>query len=288
MTIALAQDRRVWAWGKNDMGELGLGDAIDRDEPTVIPGLTNVSAIAAGKDFACALIVNEVWCWGNNGHGQVTDPPSNAAWTPTRVFSGATKLALGPEHTCILGTDEHVWCWGREEDGRLGDGIPNTKQQRSTSVGDLAKVSAGGRTTCAVGNNGVVYCWGDNRYGGLGLDVVLSTLVPTQVPGIPAAIDVVVSAKRACARTTDGNVWCWGESDNTPVSNGNPENPQKPSLAADLTGSDQVELSPYTTCAVFGDLLRCRGGNSLGQLGNGTTTPSTTLVDVVLPCPPAL
>ena len=48
-TLALKQDGTVWAWGDNSSGQLGDGTTTHRTSPVQVPGLTGVSAIAAGR-----------------------------------------------------------------------------------------------------------------------------------------------------------------------------------------------------------------------------------------------
>ena len=54
-TVALKGDGTVWAWGRNESGQLGDGDTIMRVMPVQVSGLGGVTAIAAGKDHTVAL-----------------------------------------------------------------------------------------------------------------------------------------------------------------------------------------------------------------------------------------
>ena len=44
--MALKGDGTLWAWGRNDYGQLGDGTTIDKSTPVQVSGLTNVVAIA--------------------------------------------------------------------------------------------------------------------------------------------------------------------------------------------------------------------------------------------------
>jgi len=72
----------VKCWGKNNLGQLGLGDTINRgdnssemgDNLTVIDlGSGRIAtAIAAGNSHTCAILDNSsVKCWGGNAFGQL-------------------------------------------------------------------------------------------------------------------------------------------------------------------------------------------------------------------------
>jgi alpha-tubulin suppressor-like RCC1 family protein len=72
LSLGLAGDAGLWAWGQNFSGQLGLGDNADRPTPTQVPGLPPVRAIAAG--LAHTVVFDEngaVWAWGLNSFGQL-------------------------------------------------------------------------------------------------------------------------------------------------------------------------------------------------------------------------
>jgi alpha-tubulin suppressor-like RCC1 family protein len=86
--------RQLSCWGQNGSGQLGRMPS-NREPPGFIPGLVDVSAAALGGSHGCAIgrspqdsaTTYGIFCWGNNGAGQVSGAPSG---TPLP----ATKLAL--------------------------------------------------------------------------------------------------------------------------------------------------------------------------------------------------
>lgn len=63
--LALKEDGTVWAWGKNNLGQLGNGTYDDSEVPTKVNALNNVIAISANYDFNLALKADRtVWFWG--------------------------------------------------------------------------------------------------------------------------------------------------------------------------------------------------------------------------------
>lgn len=81
-SCALSEDGRVKCWGKNDHGQLGLGDASPRGAspgtmgpnlPAVDLGAGSAAAqLTCGRAHACALLGSGVLkCWGQNDHGQL-------------------------------------------------------------------------------------------------------------------------------------------------------------------------------------------------------------------------
>jgi len=73
-SLARAQDGTVWAWGRNDEGQLGDGSFQERNAPVQVSGLTGVEAIAAGGFHSLARTNDgTLWAWGWNANGQLGD-----------------------------------------------------------------------------------------------------------------------------------------------------------------------------------------------------------------------
>ena len=92
-SCALRSDTTVWCWGLNDKGQLGDTTTTNRTSPVQVtePGgtgtLTGVDSITAGAKFTCATKTDgTVWCWGENGNGQLGDGTTTDSSSPTRVF----------------------------------------------------------------------------------------------------------------------------------------------------------------------------------------------------------
>jgi serine/threonine-protein kinase len=72
---AVRPDGKVECWGKNQAGQVGLTDdttgaPIDPVyTPTVVGGLPECVAVAAGETTSCALCGGSIYCWGSNRRG---------------------------------------------------------------------------------------------------------------------------------------------------------------------------------------------------------------------------
>ena len=87
--LALRTDGTVWAWGANDWGQLGLGVAgwPPVDEPTHVPGLDDVHAIAAEADVSMAIRRDgRVWGWGRNSNGTLGDGTTRSRYVPVYLW----------------------------------------------------------------------------------------------------------------------------------------------------------------------------------------------------------
>jgi len=202
-TCALFDDDSIKCWGRNDGGQLGLGDNDNRGVgpgqmgdslPTVDlgPGRT-ARVVSAGGGHTCALINNySVTCWGDGswgrlGHGDMEDLGDEAGemgdFLPAvelGPFLGA-DVTLGNLFTCAQFDDASFKCWGINSYGQLGLGDATARGAVQTDMGEnLPLVDLGsGRTAkrleaaythnCAVLDDDSVKCWGGNESGQLGL-----------------------------------------------------------------------------------------------------------------------
>ena len=95
-TIVVTGDGRVWTWGRNNYGQLGLGSTDDaaggHPTPTVVTGLADIVAVAAGDYYSMALERDgAVWAWGYNADGQVGDGTQTDRATPVQVGVSTTS-----------------------------------------------------------------------------------------------------------------------------------------------------------------------------------------------------
>jgi hypothetical protein len=105
-TLARTMTGTVWAWGRNDHGQLGDGTRVQRPVPVQIARLTDVSSVAAGADHSVALHQDgTVGAWGGNGWGQLgTGGAGSDQLTPvqTRLLRGATQISAGRNFTLAV------------------------------------------------------------------------------------------------------------------------------------------------------------------------------------------
>jgi alpha-tubulin suppressor-like RCC1 family protein len=136
-TIALKSDGTVWGWGPNYSQQLG-GDDFFYTSPQPIPGLTSITAIAAGGSFNVALMEGGKVVslggnyWGQLGQGltpQASGDPDRQQMEigyPAPAFvksiSDIASISASFEHSAAIRNDGTVYTWGGGSDGELGDG----------------------------------------------------------------------------------------------------------------------------------------------------------------------
>ena len=220
---ALTADGAVWCWAYGAYGQLGNGSiAAAYDAPVEVHGLPPVASISAGGNSTCALDRSgKVWCWGENGRGQLGVGTTLGSATPVQVHGlglAATAISVGYDHACAILSDASAMCWGANASGQLGDGteierlVPAPVTAIASSGGPIATISAGNLHTCATTADGTAWCWGSNLRGELGDGTTTGSLPGVRVAGIGGtARQVVAGDTWTCALRTDGVVLCWGE-----------------------------------------------------------------------------
>ena len=283
-----------YCWGNGDFGQLGNFSFLDSVPAVVFGGHTFVE-LSAGGSHTCGRIADgTLYCWGANGFGQLGEGSTTDQQFPTAVSAppGVTFTAVtaGQGHTCALATGGAVYCWGRNADGQLGDSS-NTDRHTPTAVSvspglTFLTVSAGVGHSCAVGADTKTYCWGRNTSGQLGDGTKTARIVPTVVSGGLTFDLVSAGAFHTCARTGDHSLfYCWGSNGFGQLGDGTTSSRTAP-VVVNLLGGVPGSLGTVTagavhTCGLADQYLFCWGGNTSGELGDGTTNNSSLPVAVL-------
>jgi len=265
----------------------GLADPGALATPTV----DAASTVVMGAYHTCAITRSGgLRCWGYNDRGQLGDGSMISRSTPADVqglTTGITAVGVGRYHSCAITTVGGAKCWGNNSSGQLGDGTTIWQLHPVEVVGlgvTVAAVTVGHYHTCALTTAGGVKCWGSNGIGQLGDGTTTHRTTPVDVVGLGSGV-IAVSAgyNHTCALTSAGAVKCWGANGNGQLGDGSTTSSTAPVDVIDLsTGVTDIDAGDWHTCAVASSGgAKCWGSNSGGKLGGGTTTKSTTPVDVV-------
>ncbi|MEQ9098000.1 MAG: cadherin domain-containing protein [Imperialibacter sp.] len=105
--IALKSDGTLWAWGKNDQGQVGDGTTIDRDLPVQIG--TDTDWVAIGESFAIKED-GSLWAWGRNDYGELGTETTANLTTPTYIppIGMQFEITSGNESGAFSITDRGV------------------------------------------------------------------------------------------------------------------------------------------------------------------------------------
>ena len=131
---------KLWSWGKNNYGQLGLGDKVFRSSPSQVGSATDwtwVSGDYTGEIFLGAKDNGEIWTSGRNDTGLMGLESITSYCSPVQVGgpgnwqSGGHGLAQGTAHAITdakgNNTGGALWCLGGSgTSGVKGDGTTTT------------------------------------------------------------------------------------------------------------------------------------------------------------------
>ncbi len=245
-SVAIDKDNKLWVWGENTYGQLGL-----RNYDNYATSPINVTWNSGGNTFTpnrihilstgerhTAVLVRKsgessqeerfLYLTGDNTYGQLgfTSTNTNKKQILLKYIepgTGATWLdvSCGDYHTLALKTTKGqmetgtLWATGRGANYALGLGDTNDRFQ-FTQVGsknDWKYISAGPYHNFAIDSSGYLYAWGNNANGQLGLGDTTERTTPTQV-GTDTWRKVVACGNGVLGFSlgikTDGTLWTWG------------------------------------------------------------------------------
>jgi alpha-tubulin suppressor-like RCC1 family protein len=296
-------DNRVYCWGSNESGALGIGTETGPEHCEFSDCSTRPVRIASERAFgavanACAITkTNAAFCWGGNSQGVIGDGTENDSPVPVRVAGGLSfrQLSRGDLHTCGVTTDNAAYCWGHNQAGELGDGSTDASLRPVKVSRNLPfrQVTVGNQFTCGVTTANVAYCWGMNTYGqlGIGSDVGPQSCFtgdgfepcstrPARVVRQLAFRQVSAGDQHACGTTTENVAYCWGSNAEGQLGRGTSTGPAlcfdvapcatRPVPVLGGLAFTAVDAGPNYTCGVAtGAAAYCWGLDGSGQLGIG-------------------
>lgn len=277
---------KVFCWGKNNQGSLGLGDTVNRAIPTEIQTLGNgVSALAGTSSHFCAIKNEQLFCWGANNQGQIGDGTFDNQLAPKAVpgmSSGVTKVAAGNNHTCAV-KDKKLFCWGYNSLGQLGLGHVDTRvayPQEVVFEYEILDLTAGDNHTCAVTKAGGAFCWGSNENGKLGIGYAGGySATPTMISFSGLFSKIKAGTFHTCA-IVSGAAKCWGKNDGL-LGTGDIDSRFAPASVVDLSNNvEDIAVGFNHTCAIQNGISKCWGGGEGGAIGNGSNISSIIPLEV--------
>jgi alpha-tubulin suppressor-like RCC1 family protein len=311
--VALKSDGTVWAWGYNYHGELGNGTKTGNTANST-PGqvltaaatpLTGITAVRGGFWHTLALKSDgTVWAWGNNdygqlGNGSVTPQYGGVAYAAQVTgLSNVVAIAAGHWHSVAVKSDGSVWTWGfngqggsdPNSKGQLGDGTEINRSSpvrvlgaggAGTALSGITLIAAGGSHTLALKSDGTLWSWGYNNLGQLGDGTLTGRLIPVQAAsGVSNISALAAGVTMSLALKSDGTVWSWGDgrSGQLGYSVASIYNPT-PAAITGLSSVTAIHSEWDSSLALKSDgTVWAWGDNVSGQLGNSTTTDSSTPV----------
>jgi len=191
-SMAIDDNGNLWAWGKNNNGQMALGEENTQDQLTpikiAIPNNLKVKSLATGKAHVLVLTENgAVYGWGLNfssqiGYNGYQFKGSDEAWdgyiySPKLVIDSdntnkVLKVFANGNSSYILREDKKVYPWGQ-----YGETLASGKQSynnldfpedKLTAITSVKNVSAGSLHLVAIQEDDTVFTWRWSYEGSLG------------------------------------------------------------------------------------------------------------------------
>jgi alpha-tubulin suppressor-like RCC1 family protein len=278
-SCAIMEDRSLWCWGDNALGQLGLSTR-SSVHPARVSGLEGVEQVTTGYDFTCALAAGRVYCFGNNMRGQIGANSSQTTFDEPTLLEGLENIVMiasGTGHTCALREDGEVFCWG--------DVFPSEPRRFAPlrlegAPANISFIECGSQAVGMIAD-GNVWMVGENHAYVLGDGTTNNNVNPTLLPLPQRAVDLDIGDIHACATLEDGALMCWGQNGSGMVGNPNYQAASRPTrltphiadsslITCGFRNTCLVRTSSGTTTSTVGQ-VQCFGENGYGTVGNSLT-----------------
>lgn len=247
--------------------------------------MTRMSSNATGY-HNCAVVSNEIYCWGHGGYGELGNGSYADSQTPVKVdMSGAmagtvvtqVETSYGP--TCAIASGK-PFCWGSYATTGLNAksavpvAIDTTGVLAGKTVTDLAVADS---TACVLAD-GKPYCWGSGTRGQLGDGGPTSQRfeqypVAVSVSGVLAGktITDITSGHWTICVIASARAYCWGANNDGELGNGGTTNSNVPVAVGGVLATLNVTAlsAGYSPCAIADGQAYCWGSGLGGVLGTG-------------------
>ncbi len=294
---ALDDTGNVWTWGANDTGQLGNGssDQNEHDTPAQVSGLSNITAIAAGRYHTLAYNgtgASTFFSWGQNNVGQLgnrTTTNQSSATSPIFPTSCITPNhgpAAGGTNVTISGTNFETGI-SVKFDGLDATNIVIAPDNNSLTADtpahaagtvDVMVTNSGFPPTSATEMQSFTYDSGGGGGGGGGSNCGFTTIATSFLHNL--------------AVKADGTVWSWGANEHGQLGydTGGNNYSITPTQISGLSNITAVATGRYHSLALdsngdvwaWGSNTSSYNGSRVGQLGNADSSEadSTTPIDI--------
>lgn len=243
--IILTDDGKVYSWGKNNQGQLGLGHTKNENKPKLIQFPNNAKIKCVSSTSSSSMAIDEegnLYVWGSNEFCQLGIPDDNNILEPRKVTiycnTKKKELKVKKVFCSIIGSmviteDDKLYSCGWNDFYSLGVdnfelcnlsiiSLPNDVGVKSIEFLD--------RHSFVIGVDGSVYSCGLNEYYQLGLEKGYEVFFFKRVclPEKSKVIKVSSTDYNVIALTDNGELYSWGKNTNGQLGTGDKEDNKIP------------------------------------------------------------
>ena len=288
---------RLYAWGRNSAGELGLGNSgfgTSRSSPVQVGTDSNWNLISKGSYSSMATKTDgTLWAWGRNSDGVLGLNDTTYRSSPVQVGSNTNwnLIVVGQNQTIATKTDGTLWLWGKNDYGQLGQNSSVNNRSSPVQVGSAtnwSQIRVGGSAVLATKTDGTLWAWGSNAYGELGLNsggnYAPRRSSPTQVGSGTDWSKIAMSEDSAIimvmAIKTDGTLWSWGGNTYGVLGLNDISHRSSPVQVGSDTTWNLIGVKRHSMAIKTDGTLWLWGDNNYGQLGHNNKVNRSSPVQV--------
>ncbi|XP_030741270.1 X-linked retinitis pigmentosa GTPase regulator [Echinops telfairi] len=178
-TAVITGTNKLYMFGSNNWGQLGLGTKSSVLKPTCVKALKpeKVKFAACGRNHTLVSTEGDhVYATGGNNEGQLGlgDVEERNTFQRIDFFSAQHKikqLSAGSNTSAVLTEDGELFMWGDNSEGQIGLGeVPSICVPRQVSIGKpISWISCGYYHSAFITTDGKLYTFGEPESGKLGL-----------------------------------------------------------------------------------------------------------------------
>nr|QGH83528.2 retinitis pigmentosa GTPase regulator transcript variant 6 [Canis lupus familiaris]QGH83529.2 retinitis pigmentosa GTPase regulator transcript variant 7 [Canis lupus familiaris]QGH83530.2 retinitis pigmentosa GTPase regulator transcript variant 8 [Canis lupus familiaris]WBW89592.1 X-linked retinitis pigmentosa GTPase regulator splice variant 4 [Canis lupus familiaris]WBW89593.1 X-linked retinitis pigmentosa GTPase regulator splice variant 5 [Canis lupus familiaris] len=221
-TAVVTGNNKLYMFGSNNWGQLGLGSKSTVSKPTCVKALKpeKVKFAACGRNHT--LVSTEggkVYAAGGNNEGQLGlgDTEERSTFHLISFFTSQRKikqLSAGSNTSAALTEDGELFMWGDNSEGQIGlENVTNVCVPQQVTVGKpISWISCGYYHSAFVTTEGQLYTFGEPECGKLGLpnQLLVNHRMPQPVPGIPGKVVQVACGGGHTVVLTEKAVYTFG------------------------------------------------------------------------------
>ena len=274
-SVIVDQHGRVWAWGSNLYGNLGVGDTLTRSQPSRVESLHGIKEVHAGAEHVLAIsLQGSCYTWGHGvggrlGRGDDYDSAVPAIVGHLNSVFVATGNA-GDAHSAVVSDGGMLFTWGTGAFGRLGLGderdrnVPEQVAMGAETVFDVYGASSGGGGSSGNDGQGGEGGAQSGKDGGAGS----KSGIGRSDGGVPTKHDAVISVSCGTTNTlavmASGVLYAFGGGLFGKLGLGDELNQLRPHVVATGALAENNERVVEAACGAFHSMCITKSGTVYG------------------------
>jgi alpha-tubulin suppressor-like RCC1 family protein len=283
---AKTYDGTWYVWGYDQFGQIGINHATIAIVPELckvkfaIPSIVYPSIAKDGMNWS-TIEPGDSIVLASLGQGKYNLNPIYKGYDTARsnVFAvGLSQVFAKDSYT------GQTYAWGENSIGQLGNNTIISASHPTAVVGGkvFSNIAVGGTSETTVvaieSSTGRLWAWGSNTYGGIGDGTGVNRSSPVSVAIATSFMSIATKGLTILGIDNSGYAWGWGSNAQGSIGDGTVLNKSSPvsvigglKFSAIACGYDFSAAIEQNTGYVW-----TWGKNNVGQLGNYSTTPSSS------------